>query len=81
MNNPKAVNKSIEDLISDVRTQLLNIESSMELAEIAAESTCEVSANIASYLCLIRPIISYAADQLEDVGILLHRDKQNEKSA
>ena len=77
----KAKKENVVELISDVRTQLLNIESSMELAEIAAESTCEVSDNIASYLCLIRPIISYAADQLEDASMMLNKDGQNEENA
>lgn len=81
MNNPKNESKKIQDLISDVRSQLLNIESSMELAVIAAESTCEVSASIGSFIDLMRPIIGYAADQLEDAGIMLNKDSQNEEKA
>ena len=39
MSNPKNESEKIQNLISDVRSQLINIEASMELAAIAASTT------------------------------------------
>ena len=81
MNNPKNANKSINDLIYDVRSQLLNIEASMELAAIAASTTSAEAGSLGGFLDLMRPIISYAADQLEDAGNMLYQASKNEKNA
>ena len=81
MNNPKNEGKNIRDLISDVRSQLLNIQESMELASIAA-STLQASADsLAAFIDLIQPIIGYAADQLEDVDTLIYEEAKKEESA
>lgn len=81
MNNPMNMNKSIEDLIYDVRSQLLNIEASMELASIAADTLqADVSA-LGAFLDLVRPNIGFAADQLEDVCKLIYEDRQNEEKS
>ena len=81
MNNPKNANKSINDLIYDVRSHLLNIEASMELAAIAASTTSAEAGSLGGFLDLMRPIISYAADQLEDAGNMLYQASKNEKNA
>ena len=81
MINPKNTNKSIEDLISDVQSQLINIEASMELAAIAASTTHADAASLGAFIDLMRPRISYAADQLEDISMMLNKDSQNEENA
>ena len=81
MINPKNTNKSIEDLISDVQSQLINIEASMELAAIAASTTPADAASLGAFIDLMRPLISYAADQLEDISMMLNKDSQNEENA
>ena len=85
MNNPKNESKKIQDLISDVRSQLINIEESMGLAEIAAYSTDKephlLAPSLGAFMNLVRPIISYAVDQLEDAGMMLNKDSQNEENA
>lgn len=81
MNNPKNESKKIQDLISDVRSQLINIEASMELATIAAFTTEAEASSLGAFLDLMRPIISYAADQLEDASMMLNENSQNEENA
>lgn len=80
MNNPKNANKNTNDLINDVRSQLINIEASMELASIAGDYLTEASSLVA-FIDLMRPLIGYAADQLEDIGMMLYEDSQNEENA
>lgn len=81
MNNPKNESKKIQDLISDVQSQLINVEASMELAAIAASTTSAEAGSLGGFLDLMRPIISYAADQLEDISMMLNKDSQNEEKA
>ena len=81
MSNPKNESEKIQNLISDVRSQLINIEASMELAAIAASTTSAEAGSLGGFLDLMRPIISYAADQLEDISMMLNKDSQNEENA
>lgn len=81
MSNPKNESEKIQNLISDVRSQLINIEASMELAAIAASTTSAEAGSLGGFLDLMRPIISYAADQLEDAGNMLYQASKNEKNA
>ena len=81
MSNPKNESEKIQNLISDVRSQLINIEASMELASIAANTTEPDASAFEAFIDLLKPLISDAASKLDTVSTMLHKDSQNEENA
>lgn len=81
MSNTNSKGKGASDLISDVQSKLIDIEASMELAAIAASTLQADAASLGAFIDLMRPLISDAADQLEDIAQMLYEDGQNEENA
>lgn len=77
----KAKKENVVELVSDVYTLLLNIEGSMELASIAANTTEPDASAFEAFIDLLKPLISDAAYKLDTVSIMLHKDGQNEENA
>lgn len=77
----KAKKENVVELVSDVYTLLLNIEGSMELASIAANTTEPDASAFEAFIDLLKPLISDAASKLDTVSTMLHKDSQNEENA
>jgi len=77
----KAKKENVMELVSDVYTLLLNIEGSMELASIAANTTEPDASAFEAFIDLLKPLISDAASKLDTVSTMLHKDGQNEENA
>lgn len=77
----KAKKENVVELVSDVYTLLLNIEGSMELASIAANTTEPDASAFEAFIDLLKPLISDAASKLDTVSTMLHKDGQNEENA
>lgn len=77
----KAKKENVMELVSDVYTLLLNIEGSMELASIAANTTEPDASAFEAFIDLLKPLISDAASKLDTVSTMLYKDGQNEENA
>lgn len=77
----KAKKENVVELVSDVYTLLLNIEGSMELASIAANTTEPDASAFEAFIDLLKPLISDAASKLDTVSTMLNKDSQNEENA
>ena len=72
-------NKSADDLISDVYSKLIDVEASMKLVVIAADAPNVDPSSIGSFIDLMRPIIMYAADQLDDIRYILRKGTEKDE--
>lgn len=72
-------NKSADDLISDAYSKLIDVEASMKLVVIAADTPNVDPSSIGSFIDLMRPIIMYAADQLDDVRYNLRKGAEKDE--